>query len=78
MEKFKYFLNKLFTPPTIGLALGIVIGLIPQVKRLFYYDGGIVIFPNYPAVSPPLEFLSNTLGSLGNCGNFSSSFYLIY
>src|SRR3990167_4344016 len=69
-DKCKYFLNKLFTPPTVGLALGLVIGLIPQVKQLFYYSGCYVLFPNYPSISPPLEFLASALGSLGDCGIF--------
>lgn len=62
-------LEKFLTPPTFALVVGCIVGIIPQVQRLFYYNGNDVpIFPQYPSVSPPFLFLANGIESLADVG----------
>ena len=57
------------TPPTISLVLGLTVALIEPVQRLFYHlPETPVLFPDYPAISPPLVFFSSAIEQLaGAC-----------
>jgi hypothetical protein len=71
-------MERIFTPPFIAISIGIVVALVPFLKKLFFLDrqeDGW--FPNLPAINPPLRFITEATLILADASMYATLYLLL-